>query len=66
MGRKKIADPKDIQIRITRGVKRELALFKINHHLPAKYKEGDIVEALLWQFGRKELELEELQEKDKV
>ena len=47
MGRRKIADPKNIQIRITRGVRRELALLKIEYNLPSRYKEGDTVQALI-------------------
>jgi hypothetical protein len=48
MGRKKIADPKNVQIRITRRLRRELAIRKTNYHMPARYKEGDIMEAVLW------------------
>jgi hypothetical protein len=47
MGRRRIADPKNVQIRITRSVRRQLAIMKVNYHLPDRYKEGDIVEALL-------------------
>ena len=57
MGRRSIADPKNVQIRITRSVRRQLAIMKVNYHLPARYKEGDIVEALLWMLSRQENKL---------
>jgi hypothetical protein len=59
MGRKKILDPKSVQIRITRNVRRELGMIKTKYNLPARYKEGDVVEALLWIVRGKELQLQE-------
>lgn len=63
MGRRKIADPKNIQIRITRSLRRDLALMKLEYHLPARYKEVDIVQALIKQLKWKEEELEQLKNK---
>jgi hypothetical protein len=58
MGRKKVADPKDIRIRITRAVRRQLAMRKTNYHMPAKYKEGDVIEAVLKILTKYELQQE--------
>jgi hypothetical protein len=54
MGRRRVANPKDIRIRITRADRRELALLKIEHNLPGRYNEGDVVHALLQIVRRQE------------
>jgi hypothetical protein len=64
MGRKKIADPKNVQIRITRRLRRELAIRKTNYHMPARYKEGDIMEAVLWILTKYELQQDQQEQQE--
>ena len=66
MGRRRIADPKNIQIRITRSLRRDLALEKTNYHLPARYKEVDTMQALIKIIRSQKLELAHLKQENKL